>query len=1538
MDRTTETKLDGVAIIGMACRFPGATTPVEFWENLQNGRESISFFSNSELTAAGVDPSLLRSPEYVKAAPVLDDVDMFDAEFFRCSPKEATMMDPQQRFFLECAWEALENAGYDPAHVPKRVGVYAGALVNTYLLYQLTIGRMPLSLDFSNFLETLIASDKDFLATRTSYKLNLKGPSLTVQTACSTGLVAVHLACQSLLNGECETALAGAVSIRFPHRTGYQYREGGMVSPDGHCRPFSDRSQGTVFGSGVGIVVLKRLDDAIADRDCIRAVIRGPAINNDGSAKMSYTAPSIDGHAEVVVEALAVAGVDPGTIGYVEAHGTATDLGDPVEIAALTQAFRHETQRKQFCAIGSVKSNIGHLDAAAGIAGLIKTVLALEHGSIPPTLHFERPNPKIDLAASPFYVNTTNVSWKPADVPRRAGVSSLGVGGTNAHAILEQPPDLQPVTEPDHKTHLLVMSARTTTALQSQVSRYRAHLLGNPDTPFGNTCYTAAKGRHHFDQRVAVVAGTAAQAAEQLARIPPAETLKDQPRVGFLFGGQGSQYPGMARRLYDDYPVFRRSLEAAQDLTRPLLEQPLLDVIFQPAGSAKLNQTIYTQPAILAIDLALYDLWRSWGIVPAVVMGHSLGEYAAAAAAGVFRREDAFRLICERARLMQDLCDDGAMAAVRAPAEWTIALAREIPELAVAALNAPDEVVISGKREVVLQATRRLEAQGGRYRLLPVSQAFHSNLMDPILDRLELAVSSIKLSAPGLPIVSNLTGRLAGQEMTEPAYWRNHARQVVRFADGMETMSREGCRLFIEAGPGSILLGLGASCLAQDAEWYPSIRKDADDERTILESLGHLYSRGVEVDWNSFYAGGSYRRVPLPTYPFERKRYWASAAPEAGAPASDAIWKPWLYALQWHVKRIEPHFPGAGKAIDQVVIIADRTGFASQLDNALRSYGIEAVIVPESASSTYYSQVAASTAKAKTAVVYLSALNIVSADLEECERVTSEAAEIGAGLAECGNNARFWIVTRGSQSARGEVSQAGVFQSALWGLACGIEVEHPEIWGGIVDLDAKGDAAEAEMLAMEIISGGEAGDRIAYRDADRLTCQLVKNGATNSARPFAIHPDGTYLITGGTGGVGRAVAQWLVDRGARHLILTSRNGASPKSFEVLRSGGANVQVEQVDASDLTGMQDVLRSIESTRQPLRGVFHAAGIMRYQRVKEIGKSSIREVLQTKAMGAWILHELTQTMNLDCFVLFSSMSSVLAGMEMGAYAAANAFLDSLAHYRRSVGLPTLAINWGPWDGRGMGEARAAERVRSGVALLDPGSALACLASLLTTDASQAVVANVDWPVFRPLYESRHACSLLEEMPMAAAGRVGPGTIEIERLRAAAPSQQRDLLGRYVRTQVLTILGIDPVAGMDSGKRLFEVGLDSLKGAIELRNKLQSDLGCTLPATASLSTIRPSKPSRIFSPSTLPFLQKSSARKRISRSGPFKCAGMWQNLSEDDMRRIIDEELVRFSRESDHMSSNNHPLEHLTPLRGSDSGGKRVEGETRQPGRSAI
>ncbi|RCJ39570.1 hypothetical protein A6770_38810, partial [Nostoc minutum NIES-26] len=707
-----------IAIIGMSCRFPGAPNIEAFWQNLRDEIESISFFSDEELLSTGVKPELLSHPNYVRSKAVLPDIELFDAAFFGFSPKEAKTIDPQHRLFLEVSWEALESAGYNPKPFAGEIGVYAGVGMNTYLLNNLYQNRELV--DSVGEYQLMIGNDKDFLPTRISYKLNLTGPSVNVQTACSSSLVAVHLACQSLRNNECDMALAGGVSIRVPQLSGYLYQDGMILSSDGHCRAFDAQAQGTVPGNGLGVVVLKRLADAIADGDCIHAIIKGSAINNDGSVKVGYTAPSVDGQAAVIADAQAIAGVNPETITYIEAHGTGTVLGDPIEIAALTQAFQKSTQNQGFCAIGSVKTNIGHLDAAAGIAGLLKTVLALKHKLLPPSLHFQQPNPQIDFANSPFYVNTELCKWETDGIPRRAGVSAFGIGGTNAHIILEEAEGIQnskfkiqkqDVTE--RPLHLLTLSAKSEKALEELTLSYQQYLANHLEINLADICFTANVGRSHFDHRLALVAESSLQLREHLAALASGSTTNEvlmgtssshSPEIAFLFTGQGSQYVGMGQQLYYTQPTFRAAFDRCDQILQPYLETPLLKALYpqqteeKTENSPLLDQTAYTQPALFALEYALYQLWTSWGITPKTVMGHSVGEYVAACVAGVFSLEDGIKLIAARGRLMQALPKDGEMVAVFANENKVRAAIQPYSkDVAIAAINAPNNLVISGK-------------------------------------------------------------------------------------------------------------------------------------------------------------------------------------------------------------------------------------------------------------------------------------------------------------------------------------------------------------------------------------------------------------------------------------------------------------------------------------------------------------------------------------------------------------------------------------------------------------------------------------------------------------------------------------------------------------------------------------------------------------------------------------------------------------------------------------------------------------------------
>ncbi|RCJ21835.1 polyketide synthase [Nostoc minutum NIES-26] len=881
MDLTTSTQYTGleVAIIGLSGRFPGAKDTDEFWHNLINGVESISSFSDEELLSEGIDQASLDNPDYVKAGSVLADVEKFDAAFFGYTPREAEIIDPQHRLFLECAWQALENAGYNSQTYESPIGVFASAGMNNYLLNNLYGNR--------ELLETsaIAANDKDHLSTLVSYKLNLTGPSITVQTTCSSSLVAVHLACQSLLSGDCEMALAGGVSIPLPQKTGYLYQQGGILSPDGHCRAFDAKAQGMVVGAGAGIVVLKRLENALADGDRIYAVIKGSAINNDGSLKVGYTAPSVEGQAKVIQAAQVMAEVAAETITYIEAHGTATALGDPIEIAALTQAFRTSTDEKQFCAIGSVKTNIGHLDTAAGVTGLIKTALALKHQMLPPSLNFEQPHPKIDFVNSPFYVNTQLTEWKTSGTPRRAGVSSFGIGGTNAHVILEQAPDVA-TSESSRPSQLLLLSAKTNSALETMTANLAEYLQQHPNLNLADVAYTLQVGRRTHKHRRMLVCHRQAEAVVALQTLEPkqvlthSQELTERP-VTFLFPGQGSQYVNMAKELYQEEPTFQQEVDRCAELLEPHLGLDLRTVLYPTEDLAvatqQLNQTYLTQPALFVIEYALAKLWMSWGIKPEATIGHSIGEYVAACLAGVFSLEDALALVAARGRLMQQL-PAGSMLAVPLPEKEIKPFLN--PELSLATINTPSMCVVAGTKTAVTSLHKHLTSQGVECRPLHTSHAFHSAMMEPILLTFTELVKGCRLHPPQIPYISNVSGTwITDTEATDPSYWAKHLRQTVRFAQGVEELLQESDRLFLEVGPGRTLSTFVLRHPSKKPEQITlaSLRHPQDQQSDVAflqNTLGQLWLAGVQIDWSGLYTDEHRQRLSLPTYPFERQRYW----------------------------------------------------------------------------------------------------------------------------------------------------------------------------------------------------------------------------------------------------------------------------------------------------------------------------------------------------------------------------------------------------------------------------------------------------------------------------------------------------------------------------------------------------------------------------------------------------------------------------------------------------------------------------------------
>ena len=1186
------TQLEGIAIVGMACRFPGASTPEEFWKNLEQGVESISFFEEEQLDRAAIDPAELRDPKYVKARGVLEGIEQFDSRFFEFSPREADITDPQQRIFLEVVWEALERAGYNPGTSAVPIGVYAGAGANGYLLHNLSnAGHL---MGTVNAFQAVIHNKNDHLATRVAYKLNLKGPAVTVQTACSTSLTAIYHACQSLLSHQCDMALAGGVTITVPQKTGYLYNERGIGSPDGHCRPFDANAQGTVGASGAGVVVLKRLADAVADGDHIHAVIRGGALNNDGSDKVGYTAPSVAGQAEVISMAQAVSGVEPDSITYVEAHGTGTPMGDPIEVKALTQAFRQGTDRKGFCALGSVKSNLGHLDTAAGVAGVIKTVLALEHKKLPPSLHFEKPNPEIDFENSPFFVNAKLSDWNPSG-PRRAGVSSFGLGGTNAHIILEEAPPRAQAPSRSREHQLLVLSARSDAALETITTRLAEHLEANPSLELADVAHTLFTGRKAFDHRRIVVCRDTKDAAEALKQLSPERVFsRIQEPVNrplyFMFPGQGSQHPGMAAGLYASEAVFREELDRCLEHLARRHELDLRSVIF-PADPAdtqaakKLEQTALTQPALFAVEYALAKLLMSWGLRPSAMIGHSVGEYVAACLAGVFSLEDALDLVATRGRLMQS-CPTGAMLSVPRPEQEVAELLG--PGLEIAAVNGPMSCVVAGPHEAIDALERRLAGQDVVCRKLRTSHAFHTSMMDAIVAPFREAVARTKRQAPALRFASNLTGTwITPEQAMDPDYWARHLRQAVRFSDGLDELLKHPEAALLEVGPGQALRTL--------ARWHPRKKpgqfmmatlpppqERASDVEFLLRSLGHLWLVGVETP--GLFAAEQRRRLELPTYPFERQKHWVelrAASRGQGAQRGSLEKRPdvsnWFYLPVW--KESAPAHavaPVAGKPEAPWVILRDSEGLGEKLAARLRQRGAPVIDVVMGKAFRRAGP---------------TSFEVNPARREDYAALLSELKAAGQTP---GKLVHLFGITPGSSGAPGAAASEDVvarsFHSMLFLAQAlgGLKLEQPvglfcvsngmqEVTGGDltwpeqatvlgpirvipreaqqvrcrgvdVVLPTSGVQSErlVELLVKELTSEAQE-PVVALRNARRWVQDFEEyrlEGGPDEAAP--VREGGVYLITGGLGGMGLTFAEELAGKLKAKLVLTGRTELPPR--------------------------------------------------------------------------------------------------------------------------------------------------------------------------------------------------------------------------------------------------------------------------------------------------------------------------------------------------------------------------------------------------------
>jgi acyl transferase domain-containing protein len=885
---------EAIAIIGMAGRFPGAANIDQFWENLASGRESIQLWPDEDLLALGVDATTLAQPDYVKASAILDDIDLFDAEFFRLNAREAEITDPQHRLFLECAWEVMEQSGHPPGKTAMDVGVFVAASRGGY---EAVLQANPTKVGRLGLYRLSLATEREFIPAWVSYKLGLCGPSVAVQTACSSGLTVVHAACQSLQRGECAMALAGAVSIFVRQKEGYFFQPGGINSPDGHCRAFDKNSRGTVRGNGLGAVLLKPLADAQRDGDYIWAIIRGSASNNDGARRPGFTAPSPDGQADVIRRALEVAGVSADSISYVEAHGTATELGDPTEIEGLKLAFQHFTKRRGFCAVGSVKTNIGHLNSAAGMAGLIKTVLSLHHGKIPPSLNCEIPNPLIPFQETPFYVNTVLRDWPEEANPRRAGVSSFGVGGTNVHVVLEAAPRKEP-TARSGRCQLLSISANSEAALRDAAANLTRHLVTHNDLELTDVAYTLHTGRSHRSHRQMLVCTTTAEAVEALRSKGDAIIAGQAPRepvpVGMLFPGHGCEHVGMGRELYESEPIFRDIFDECSTLLRDSTPVDLHKLCYTESGQEEISQQHLkflpvTQPMLFAVEYALARTLLELGVHPKWMMGHDMGEYVAACLAGVFSLKDALSLVYHRAQLMQET-RPGAMLRVLLPTKEVTSMLSDGVNLA--AVNGESESIVSGSMEGIASLETKLESIHVPFYRLPVIRALQSSLMDPVLEKFATAVEATPRNAPSVPLISGFTGqRVEPHDAMSTTYWVNHLRQTVRFVDAVTAALKIPHTMFLDCGPKPVLADLLQSRGSQiDAKRVVAVTSRTEypspDVRSMIRAIGRLWVAGAEIDWAAFYSHQRRHVVPLPAYPFQRRRYWIEPETDSSVTSS----------------------------------------------------------------------------------------------------------------------------------------------------------------------------------------------------------------------------------------------------------------------------------------------------------------------------------------------------------------------------------------------------------------------------------------------------------------------------------------------------------------------------------------------------------------------------------------------------------------------------------------------------------------------------
>ena len=1458
-DRSTQTESGAIAVIGMGCRFPGADGPQAFWRLLRDGVDAVGPLPGDR-TDIGLGPSSAFAGAR-RHGGFLENVALFEPAFFGISPREADRMDPQQRLMLEVGWEAFEDAGLTiDAINGSHTGVFVGITNSDFARLLMNAGSTG-----DMYLGT--GSALSINANRLSYVFDLKGPSLAVDTACSSSLVALSLACASLRRGECDMALAGGVNLTLTTDYTESFAAAGMLAADGRCKTFDATADGYVRGEGAGLVVLKRLEHAERDGDRILAVVRGVATNQDGRSA-GLTAPNGPAQQDVVRAALRDAGLPPSRVSYVEAHGTGTPLGDPIELNSLAAVLSEGRPGDQPCRVGSVKTNLGHLEGAAGAAGFIKAVLSLQHREIPASLNFRALNPRIK-AGGHIEVNSTHHSWRADDgQPRVAGVSSFGFGGTNAHIVLEEYAGT-PRPASAAATHVLTVSARDHNALTASVDRHLATLSSTTAPAFGDLCLTSNVGRTAMTDRLAVVASSASEAATMLrdwrageqtsaARAIGGRTdMNAAPGVAFLFTGQGASWPGMGLELYRHEPVYARAIAECSEILWPILGASLEDMLFGPTPDP-LRDIVTAHTATFATQYALSQVWAAWGVTPAAVIGHSLGEFAAAQAAGAVALEDALTLVATRAQLLQSIEGDGVMFAAQARHDVVeAAITPWRADLSIAAINAPTNIVVSGRRVAAAAAAKHLTEAGIKCTMLPHAQGFHSPLVDGILDDLAAAAARIRFAAPRIPFFSTATGTWL-RAAPDASYWRHQVRTAVRFVDAIVAARESGLNVFLEFGPHPALVTLGEQ-IAQDAPctWAASLHGERPARTQMLQAAAGLWTAGVALDWSAVHRESKARKTSLPTYPFQRTHHWI---PQRSEPPTRVNRPSHTYARQWLEREAAATTSASGLAW---IIFADDGGTANALAATLAARGDRTMLVrrgttfrvtadnsieiaPRSASDYVRAIAHASQQFGRPAdrVAHLWSLDatgkpsVMSLKNAVADGALSAVYVTQALLAQAAQT-KLWLVTSRATAAGAVVTDSGLLQSAIWGVGQTLAVEDPAHWGALIDLDDEDAATSAERLAGEITQDEVRDTQVSFREGRRLVASIVAAEPPLATR-VRINADATYLITGGLGTLGLAVATALADGGAKHLILVSRTGANTdarrSAIEALAQAGVTVRAPILDVSDEAAVGALIREIKAEQRPLAGVVHAAGETGFTPTGEMTAEIFESVFAGKALGGLALARATASIPLDFFVTVSSMTTAWGSAGQTHYVAASHFLDILAQRMRQVDHPGTSVALGPLQGGMLPAVIASRLARRGIATFEMSYGAELLLRFAGGTNAHAVAVEIDWELFTatqrdPQRGARAETSRPAARPAVPKAPTMKGAL-VERLNAADAIDRERLMADAVVREAAAVMGLKAADWGDRHRGFFDLGMDSLT-ATELRKRFEQLLGRRLPAT---------------------------------------------------------------------------------------------------------